>query len=161
MRYLVARGEFCRYYQPIVDLANTKFRRMETWIRWTHPERDCFHTNLFRLLKKQAIIPMTLWILKKVARKCVNSKDFLLKIASSLLSIKSFQQTLYKMIWSNKFGKFSKQVDPSNLKLEITESAVMENIRTCHFYKRTQRTREIQLSIDDFSWSYSSLSLFA
>jgi diguanylate cyclase (GGDEF)-like protein len=162
LRYAVARGEFCLYYQPIVDIESVKLSGFEALVRWTHPEKGIVSPAEFIPIAEETglIIPMTLWILKTACQQIKEWQKISYENHSLTLSInlsgKHFAQNdLVEQIW-----KIMKETDfnPSCLKLEITESAVMENAEMAISMLKELKEIGIQLSIDDFGTGYSSLS---
>jgi diguanylate cyclase (GGDEF)-like protein len=162
LRYAIAREEFCVYYQPIVDLNTMKIKGFEALMRWNHPERGLVAPYEFIPICEDTgmIVPMTIWILKKA---CLQVKEWQKSkvenrnlIISVNLSGKHFSQVdLVEQIW-----KVLTETDfnPQHLKLEITESAVMENAESAISVLKELKELGIQLSIDDFGTGYSSLS---
>jgi diguanylate cyclase (GGDEF)-like protein len=162
LRYAIARGEFCLYYQPIVDLANTKLAGFEALVRWTHPERGLVSPAEFIPIAEETglIIPMTLWILKEgcsqvKAWQKLSHENQNLTLSINLSGKHFTQHDLVEQVW-----KILKETDfnPSCLKLELTESAVMENAELAISTLNEIKELGIQLSIDDFGTGYSSLS---
>jgi diguanylate cyclase (GGDEF)-like protein len=162
LRYAVAREEFCLFYQPILDINTMKLKGFEALVRWNHPQRGLVPPFEFipTCEENGLIIPMTISILKK-----------------SCLQIKKWQQIspahkdlTMSVNLSGKHFSHSSLIDdvaqvlaetelsPSSLRLEITESAVMENAETAVGLLEKLKELGVKLSIDDFGTGYSSLS---
>lgn len=162
LRYAVAREEFCVYYQPIIDLQTMKIKGFEALMRWIHPERGLVAPYEFIPVCEETgmIIPMTIWILKKSCLQVkqwqqlnAENKDLIISVN---LSGKHFSHlNLVEQIWS---VLTETDFNPHQLKLEITESAVMENAENAISVLKELKELGIQLSIDDFGTGYSSLS---
>ena len=162
LRTAIERDELCMYYQPIVDLTSMKLFGFESLIRWNHPQRGLVPPNEFIPVSEETglIIPLTLWVLRTSCRQMVewqrkseSNKDLFVSVN---LSGKHFaQKDLVKQIES--IVKET-EIDPKYLKLELTESAVMENAESVISMLKQIRELGIQLSIDDFGTGYSSLS---
>jgi len=162
LRNAIERRELCMYYQPILDLNTMKIFGFESLIRWNHPTRGLVPPNEFIPVSEATglIIPMTLWILRTSCAQLVEwqrlspmNKNL---VVSVNLSGKHFgQKDLVKQI---KNILVETEMDPTCLKLELTESAVMENAESVIQMMRQIRDLGIQLSIDDFGTGYSSLS---
>jgi len=106
------------------------------------------------------IVPITLWILRHSClqlmewqRKSPDNKDLTVSVN---LSGKHFADK--NLVEQIKTVLEETKIDPACLKLELTESAVMENAESVISMMREIRDLGIQLSIDDFGTGYSSLS---
>ncbi len=162
LRHAIERNELCMFYQPIIDLDSMKLFGFESLIRWNHPTRGLVPPNDFIPVSEDTglIIPMTLWILRTSCaqmvewqRKSPLNKDL---VVSVNLSGKHFaHKDLVEQIRSI---LVETEINPACLKLELTESAVMENAENVIEMMRQIRDLGIQLSIDDFGTGYSSLS---
>ncbi len=162
LRYAVAREEFCVYYQPIIDLNTMKLKGFEALMRWNHPQRGLVAPYEFIPVCEETglIIPMTLWILRESCMQVKKWQDYSQENRNLMISVnlsgKHFSQPdLIEQIW-----KILSETDfnPSCLKLEITESAVMENAESAVLLLKQLKEIGIKLSIDDFGTGYSSLS---
>ncbi|MDQ3181720.1 MAG: EAL domain-containing protein, partial [Acidobacteriota bacterium] len=106
------------------------------------------------------IVPMTLWILRTSCRQMVEWQrkypEFENIAISVNLSGKHFTQK--NLVEQVKAILVETQINPACLKLELTESAVMENAERVISMLTQIRELGIQLSIDDFGTGYSSLS---
>jgi diguanylate cyclase (GGDEF)-like protein len=162
LRYAIDRDELCAYYQPIVDIDTLGLIGFEALIRWNHPRRGLVPPVEFIPVSEQTglIVPITLWMLRHTCRQMVewqsqsSENDFL--ILSVNLSGKHFA-------YSNLVDQVREIIEetginPACLKLEITESAVMENAETVILMLKELKELGVQLSIDDFGTGYSSLS---
>ncbi len=162
LRTAIERDELCMYYQPIVDLTSMRLFGFESLIRWNHPQRGLVPPGEFIPVSEETglIIPLTLWVLRTSCRQMVEwqrkSESNRNLVVSVNLSGKHFaQKDLVKQIKAiiDETG-----IDPKHLKLELTESAVMQNAEGVILMLKQLRELGIQLSIDDFGTGYSSLS---
>jgi diguanylate cyclase (GGDEF)-like protein len=162
LRYAVAREEFCVYYQPIINLETMRLIGFEALMRWNHPQRGLVPPYEFIPACEETglIIPMTLWILREACLQTKRWQDYSQDTRNLMISVnlsgKHFSQPdLIEQIW-----KILSETDfnPGCLKLEITESAVMENAEDAVLLLKKLKELGIQLSIDDFGTGYSSLS---
>ncbi len=162
LRMAIERGELIMYYQPIINLDTMRLAGFESLIRWNHPTRGLVPPNEFIPVSEATgfIIPLTLWILETSCRQTVEwqNKNAANKnlIVSVNLSGKHFAQ-------KNLVGQIREiiqktGINPACVKLELTESAVMENVESVILMMKQIRELGIQLSIDDFGTGYSSLS---
>jgi len=162
LRVALEREQLCVFYQPIIGLDSMKLFGFEALVRWNHPKRGLVPPNEFIPVSEDTglIIPLTLWILRKSCehmvewqRKSASNKDL---VVSVNLSGKHFaQKDLVEQV-----GKILNEtgINPACLKLELTESAMMENAERVILMLKELRALGIKLSIDDFGTGYSSLS---
>ena len=161
LRTAVERGEFCVYYQPIIDLSTMRLSGFEALMRWNHPTRGLVPPGEFIPVCEDTglIVPVTLWILRESCNQLVRwKKQFPASplMMSVNLSGKHFMQNDLVAQISEILGET--KINPSDLKLELTESAVMENAERVISMLRELKNIGVQLSIDDFGTGYSSLS---
>ncbi|MGI8639131.1 MAG: sensor domain-containing protein [Pyrinomonadaceae bacterium] len=162
IRQAFERGEFCLYYQPIFAIKTNNLAGFEALIRWNHPERGLVSPNEFIPVAEEngLILPLGRWILFESCRQMREWQDKN-PVAASLklsvnLSCKQFlQPDLVEQVTA---ALISTRLEPHCLKLEITESHLMEN--SAMSVKMMTRLRElgVELSLDDFGTGYSSLS---
>jgi EAL domain-containing protein (putative c-di-GMP-specific phosphodiesterase class I) len=162
MRRAVERREFFLQYQPIVSLATGSVRGFEALVRWQHPERGLIHPAKFIPIAEETgmIIPVGKWILGEACRQMSRWQKLLcmdgpLPVSVNLSGKQFLQPDLLEQIQEvlRETG-----LDPRGLKLEITETVVMENIETATHTLEQLRALGVELSIDDFGTGYSSLS---
>lgn len=162
LRFAVERNEFVVYFQPIVDLRSLSLSGFESLIRWNHPKRGMVPPVEFIPVSEETglIVPITLWILRE---SCLQlrlwQKKFphLQKLFVSVnLSTKHFKEgNLVQQIGQLLIDT---ELEPDCLKLEITESVMMEDPDEIISTLVRLKAFGIQLSLDDFGTGYSSLS---
>jgi diguanylate cyclase (GGDEF)-like protein len=162
LRRALERQEFFIQYQPIVALDNFNLRGFEALVRWQHPERGLISPMDFIPIAEDTgqILPIGQWALHEACRQMRRwqrrfPSDPPLFISVNLSSKQFTQPDLLEQV---KEILDDTKLDPRSLKLEITESVVMENIDTATEMLRQLRALGVQLSIDDFGTGYSSLS---
>jgi len=162
MRRALEREEFILHYQPIVSLENFRLRGFEALVRWQHPERGFISPMDFIPVAEETgmIIQLGEWVLREACGQMQRwQKSFPLDQPLSVavnLSSKQFSQTT--LISRVAMILQETGVNPHTVKLEITESVVMENIDTATDMLRQLRGLGVKLAIDDFGTGYSSLS---
>ncbi len=162
MRRALERKEFFIQYQPIVSLDTFNLRGFEALVRWQHPERGFISPMDFIPVAEDTgqIIPIGGWVLKEAcAQMCAWQKRFVTEQPLFIsVNLSSRQFTQPDLIEQVRRTLEETQLSPRSLKLEITESAVMEDIEQATEMLRQLRALGVQLSIDDFGTGYSSLS---
>ena len=162
LRRGLERQEFQVYYQPITSLQTGNLSGFEALARWQHPTRGLISPTEFIPIAEETglIISFGNWLLKEACQQLrhwqvkYNSHPPL-KISVNLSGKQLTEQNLVDKIEeilqeTNLDGQF--------LKLEITESILMDNLETATNILLALREKNIQLSIDDFGTGYSSLS---
>jgi diguanylate cyclase (GGDEF)-like protein len=158
----VARQEFLVYYQPIVSLITGKIAGFEALVRWQHPRRGLLSPLDFIPIAEETglISAINIWVLQSACHQLhlwQNHPAIPDDITMSVnLSARLFSQP--NLIAQIDSIIAESQVDPANLELEITESAIMENSQAVKTIFQELKERNIKLIMDDFGTGYSSLS---
>jgi diguanylate cyclase (GGDEF)-like protein/PAS domain S-box-containing protein len=162
LRWAIEREEFELYYQPIVSLESGRIGGFEALIRWQHPERGMVSPGDFIPVAEETgwIVPIGRWVLEEA---CAQLACWLRDIPgdgpitmSVNLSSKQFSQPDLISSIENLLERHS--IPPGCLKLEITESAIMENADSVTARLLQLRAIGVKLGLDDFGTGYSSLS---
>ncbi len=162
LRRALEKEEFQLYYQPIVSLENGELAGFEALVRWQHPERGMISPAEFIGMAEENgfILPLGQWVLEQACRQLVQwqwqSPANRTLFMSVNLSARQMAQT--KLVDQIKQVLDDTNLDPQYLKLEITESAVMENAEMAVTVLKQLKALGVQLSVDDFGTGYSSLS---
>ena len=152
-------NQFSLHYQPQLKLTNQKVSGMEALLRWYHPELgDVSPVKLIPLAEKtDLIIPISLWVLKTA---CLQNKMWQksglppIPVAVNL-SARQFQQSNLVELVTQVLEETG--LDPHLLDIEITETAVMQNLTFAQDSLSKLRSLGVQVSLDDFGTGYSSL----
>ena len=162
LRKAVLQQEFRVYYQPIISLNGGGLVGFEALARWNHPDRGIVSPGEFIPLAEETglIIDLGRQILEEATRTMArwtrlspNAKRLQLSVN---ISARQFRNN--DLVGDVIEALRKSRLDPGCLKLEITESTVMDDVETSLL--RLQRFKEegIQLSMDDFGTGYSSMS---
>jgi len=161
LRRALDREEFRVVYQPIVALDNGQLAGFEALIRWQHPERGFVNPADFIPLAEDTglIVPIGLWILRKACQQLAkwqwqvaDNRDLFMSV-----NLSSKQVAQPGLVTEIQDILEETDLEAKQIKLEITESAVMGNAEmSARLLKRLQALG-VQLSIDDFGTGYSSL----
>ncbi|MFL6214395.1 MAG: putative bifunctional diguanylate cyclase/phosphodiesterase [Blastocatellia bacterium] len=162
LRRAIDRQEFFIQYQPIVSLESGRLTGFEALVRWQHPERGLIPPDKFISVAEETgcIVSIGRWVLYESCRQMQQWHEiYPLReplFVSVNLSTKQFSQVnLYDEITQTLAAT---RLDPRALKLEITESIVMENVETVNHTLEKIRALGVEVSMDDFGTGYSSLS---
>ncbi len=155
------RNEFVLHYQIQVDLRERRTTGMEALVRWRHPDRGLVPPNDFIPLLEETglILPVGDWILAEACRQMrewryigLDPVPVAVNISPKQLADKSFVQTIQGLLAHS-------GLSPDLLRLELTESAVMQDQFRALQTLRAVRELGIELHMDDFGVGYSSLGL--
>jgi diguanylate cyclase (GGDEF)-like protein/PAS domain S-box-containing protein len=159
LRKALDRGEFEVRYQAIVALENTEIAGFEALIRWHHPQRGLVNPDEFISVAEETglIVPMDQWVLR---RACLQTKEWQGRYGPLTVSVNLSARQFANPDLVDQIIKVldETKLDPESLKLEITESALMENTDTAAEIIARLKAQRIKLGLDDFGTGYSSLS---
>lgn len=162
LRRAVERNEFCVFYQPIISVSSGKLSGFEALVRWEHPDRGLVAPSEFIPVAEETglIVALGSWILEEACRQMQHwhsqhPANRALTMNVNLSSKQLIQSGLVQEVKSilEKTG-----LPARSLKLEITESVVMENAELATNMLRQLSDLNVHLCIDDFGTGYSSLS---
>lgn len=157
--FALEHNQFQLYYQVQVDSSNTPIG-VEALIRWINPKRGIVSPLDFIPLAEDTGIILNIgqWVLESA---CIQLKAWQENNSTAGLSLsinvsaRQFHQADFVEIIKNCIDKYS--INPSLLKIELTESILLNNIETIIHKMNTLATMGIQFSLDDFGTGYSSL----
>jgi diguanylate cyclase (GGDEF)-like protein len=154
--------QFYLNYQPIVSFVTGKIVGFEALVRWRHPSRGLVYPSEFIPTAERTglIVALGEWVLSE-AVACLSKwqlqfPDYLpLNMSVNLSGIQLFAPNLLPLLDSllrvhNLKGEF--------LKLEITESVLMENAEEAAGVLELLKARQVKVCLDDFGTGYSNLS---
>jgi len=162
LRRAIGREEIKVLYQPIVRLEDRTIAGFEALVRWDHPQHGRIPPAEFIPLAERngLIIPLGLFVLERAAKQLSDWQEQLGRDVPLFVSvnISSRQLLRHDLINDVKSVLSRSAVTRGSLKLELTESLVMENPE--YAAQVLTRIRELGagLSLDDFGTGYSSLS---
>jgi diguanylate cyclase (GGDEF)-like protein/PAS domain S-box-containing protein len=162
LRQALDQQDFELHYQPIVRLADKRITGFEALVRWRHPANGLVAPGVFIPLAEETglIIRLDQWVLREACRQlAVWTKDFTADPPLSLsvnLSGRHFGHP--DLIENITRVLHETRIPPSTLKLEVTESAIIDNPQAAATLLHQLQMTGVQLSLDDFGTGYSSLS---
>jgi diguanylate cyclase (GGDEF)-like protein/PAS domain S-box-containing protein len=155
-------GEFIVHYQPIVELQSQAVKGFEALLRWKHPTRGIVNPTDFIPVAEEIgfIVELGTWVLRHA---CHQVRAWQLKFptlanlfVSVNVSTKQFANA--RLVECVQEALAESGLDPSCLKLEITESAIMSDPKAAAETLNNLRALGVSISLDDFGTGYSSLS---
>jgi len=157
----VERAELFLEYQPIVALETGRIAGFEALLRWQHPTLGMVAPPDFITVAEAtgAIVPIGEWVLEESCRQtrewqksCPQNPPLYISVK---LSVKQFTQP--NLVEQVAIALHNAGLDPSGLKLEITESMLMSADSAIRMLSQLHALG-VGISIDDFGTGYSSLS---
>ncbi|MDQ3180152.1 MAG: EAL domain-containing protein [Acidobacteriota bacterium] len=162
MRQSLEREEFQLYYQPIISLKTETLVGFEALVRWRHPTRGLILPLEFIPAAEEngLILPLGNWILRESCRQLRRWQDDNPSALRLMVSVNlSCKQFLHLDLAEQIAATLDESgLDPRCLKLEITESYIMENSEMAVTIMNRLRSLGVEISLDDFGTGYSSLS---
>lgn len=156
----IERNELVLYYQPQVDQVG-RLIGVEALLRWQHPERGLVPPNEFIPLAEETglILSIGQWVLDAACSQLsrwsekITTRNLVLSIN---VSARQFQQKDFMTDVQTSLDRY--EVNPRRLKLELTESAVINNLEFAGQQMHMLNKAGVLLSLDDFGTGYSSLA---
>jgi diguanylate cyclase (GGDEF)-like protein len=162
LRQALARRELCIYYQPIISRSKDNVVGAEALLRWDHPERGLVSPAEFIPVAEQTglILPIGRWVLEEAcmeaARWSATCGPDARPYVTVNLSVRQFSDPDLVDVVAEILERT--QLDPAQLGLELTESALMEEIDSPLDTLNALKDLGVRLLLDDFGTGYSSLS---
>ncbi len=162
LRKAIEQQQFELHYQPIVRLEDHQLVGFEALIRWHHPERGLVLPGDFIPLAEDTglINPIGWWVLRSACLQMVQWHQEYPAAESIFISVNITGRQLSQPYGGDIIAQIMTEtgLNPHCLKLEITESEIIENIDLVSLTIEKLKNLGVQLSMDDFGTGYSSLS---
>ena len=162
LRAAIANRQVTLHYQPIVEVRTRRLIGFEALARWDHPTRGSVPPGEFIPLAEEtgAIIPLGYQVLETACRQLAAWQRQWPGMAHLTMSVNVSRKQFAAPAFVDRVRAIVAEsgISPRNLKLEITENAVMDDQRLALEVLRQIQAMNIQLHVDDFGTGYSSLS---
>jgi len=156
LRKALAADQFELYYQPLVDLQDSKISGFEALIRWHHPERGMISPTEFIPIAEETglINQIGEWVIHQACTEAVNWPDNI-KVAVNVSPVQ-FRSGDILQIVNNALA--TSRLPASNLEIEITENVWLQDKDATLAILHQLRNLGVKIAMDDFGTGYSSLS---
>ena len=160
LRESIENDELVLHYQPAFDIESGRIVNIEALIRWQHPELGLLEPLKFIPIAENTgfINEIGNWVLREAGTQMKHwvdqgTNDVRMAINLSAIQLKShsLQEDFLNIIKEE-------GIDPNTLELEVTETALMDNVEHAQSVLQDFRKLGIHVAIDDFGTGYSSLS---
>ncbi|MEM1241369.1 MAG: EAL domain-containing protein [Cyanobacteria bacterium P01_H01_bin.26] len=162
LRSAIERQGLKVYYQPIISLQTDSIVGFEALLRWQHPVYGYVSPARFIPIAEETgqIHKLGLWVLQQACQQIASWRTELNLLQPSWISVNLSAKQLAQPDLVEHIDDIllEAKIPGSSLKLEITETGLMENIQTASQLLLKLKERKIRFAIDDFGTGYSSLS---
>ena len=156
LRAAIASKNFEIHYQPIYACKDGHLQSYEALLRWTHPQQGPISPAVFIPLAEECglINDLGAWVLR---RACEDAKSFPNGVRVSV-NISTIQLGARRLLADVTRALDESRLLPSRLELEMTESALMENVEFAKSMIDDLKALGVGVALDDFGTGYSSLA---
>ncbi|HET9153319.1 MAG TPA: EAL domain-containing protein [Solirubrobacterales bacterium] len=162
LRQALDRDELALYYQPVVNLRSSEIDGLEALVRWRHPERGMLDPAEFVSIAEDSgmIEPIGRWVQERACRQALtwqqlrpDARPF--DVAVNLSARQAAHRDLPSVV-EEVLARTG--LDPIHLRLEITESVLVDESATAISSLEALSELGVRLVLDDFGTGYSSLA---
>jgi diguanylate cyclase (GGDEF)-like protein/PAS domain S-box-containing protein len=160
LRRALERNEFVLHYQPKLDLGSGQVVGVEALLRWRHPDHGLVPPGEFipTLEDTGMIVPVGRWVLQEACHQARVWQQAGLPPLTMAVNVSTYQFRRDDVCALVHEALASHAINPADLELEITESALMDDVGRAAASIRQLRDQGVRVAIDDFGTGYSSLA---
>lgn len=160
LRNAMEQNQLSLEYQPLADLQTGQISGMEALLRWVHPELGRVSPAQFIPLAEESglIKPIGEWVLRKACEDLQSWQAKGLTVPHVAVNVSPLQFRDDDLLQQVQRAMTDYNIAPDLLYLEVTESALMEDVDRSEALLRQLKSLGLRLSLDDFGTGYSSLS---
>jgi diguanylate cyclase (GGDEF)-like protein/PAS domain S-box-containing protein len=160
LRPALARGQFELHYQPRIDLSTMAITGFEALVRWQHPELGRVPPGEFIGIAEETglIIGIGNWVLQQACRQTRGLIDEFGRPVRVSVNVSARQLAQPGFVDEVRSALASTGLAPSSLELELTESALIENLDRAAAMLGELNALGVKLAVDDFGTGYSGLA---
>ncbi len=162
LRHALDRDELALHYQPVVSLRSGEISGLEALVRWQHPDRGLLDPAEFVPIAEDSglIEPIGRWVQERACRQILawheqrpddRPFDVAVNLSARQVAHRDLPATVAEIIART-------GIDPIHLRLEITESVLVEESATAIASLEALNEIGVRLVLDDFGTGYSSLA---
>ena len=162
LRTAISQNEFSLFYQPIVSLESGKLEGLEALVRWEHPERGLVRPDDFIPVAEETglIGAIGQWCLNEACQQFAEWRQEFGDDAPGFLHVNVSRRQLLDPNLTTLVEQVIQKyrIPAEHLHLEVTESLIMEDLKTFLPILKKLRKSGIKIDMDDFGTGHSSLS---
>jgi diguanylate cyclase (GGDEF)-like protein/PAS domain S-box-containing protein len=162
LRQALDRDELALHYQPVVNLHSGEIGGLEALVRWRHPQRGMLDPAEFVSIAEDSglIAPIGRWVQERACRQALEwhqlrpdsrPLDVAVNLSARQVAHRDLPETVEEVLART-------GLDPAHLRLEITESVLVEESATAVSSLQALNELGVRLVLDDFGTGYSSLA---
>lgn len=156
IRAAIDDDQFELWHQPLVDATTGAITGCEALLRWHHPDRGLTAPAGFVLFAERSdlILDIDRWVLERAAQDLADDPTLMslsVNVSSRHVASTHFVDDILDPCRRH-------EIDPSRLIVEVTESAVLDDLEGAAAKLSELRSFGIRIALDDFGTGYASLS---
>ncbi len=156
----LAREQLRLVYQPIYHLDTGEMSKVETLLRWTHPEHGEISPGTFIPIAESSgqIVPVGRWVLEQACMQAHNWREHYGWAGTITVNVSPIQFAQPHFVEEVRQALLLSGLPAHKLELELTENAVMQSPALVQAALCSLQRLGVQITIDDFGTGYSSLA---
>jgi diguanylate cyclase (GGDEF)-like protein/PAS domain S-box-containing protein len=160
LRYALGRNEFLLHYQPKFNLRTRQITGVEALIRWAHPQRGMVFPGQFVPIAEECGLMSSIgrWVLLEACRQARTWSESGLGTVPVAVNVSAAEFGEKDFLSAVRAVLIATGVEPQNLELEMTESALMDDAESTLVTLGALKAMGVLLAIDDFGTGYSSFT---